>query len=78
VSSNPTLSATDPKHVSSLGWLFIRLGLPRRCCGEDLWTTRAASTLLPFSDGPVFSEPLYDLGLVQSLPKADSRAFAQR
>jgi hypothetical protein len=45
-------SATNPKHVSSLGRLFIRLGLPRRCCGEDHWTTRAASTLLPFSDGP--------------------------
>jgi hypothetical protein len=54
-----------------------RLGLSRRCSGEDLWTSAAASPLLPFSDRPVFSQAVYYADLVQSLLSPGSRALAR-
>jgi hypothetical protein len=60
-----------------LGRRSRRLGLSRRCSGEDLWTSPAASLLLPFSDRPVFSQALYFADLVQSLLSPGSRASPQ-
>jgi hypothetical protein len=37
---------------------FARFGLSCRCFGEELWTSPMPTPPLPFSDGPVFSEPL--------------------
>src|SRR5512133_69665 len=46
------------------------------CFDEDLWTSPVASSLLPFSDSPIFSQALYYARLLQSLPSRSSRALA--
>jgi hypothetical protein len=60
------------------GCRLDHLGPSCRCFGDDLWTSRIASPPVLFSDRPVFSEPLYYGGLVQSLPSPHPLASRDR